>query len=86
MVQRDPFWNLSAYEQCVESEFDDAPGLDGQGMVIDRDLGPPLKKLRACFDEENLAGSSASVPDPAIGTGDVPALMGRWVQFVEVGR
>jgi hypothetical protein len=85
MVQRDPFWNLSAYEQCVESAFDDAPGLDGQGLDIDRDLGPPQKKHRACFDEDNLAGSSASVPDPAIGTGDVPAELGRRCSFVEVG-
>ena len=77
MVQRDPFWNLSAYEQCVESEFDDAPDLDRQGMVNDRDFGPPQKKHRVCSDEDNLAGSSASVPDPAIGTGDVPAMMGR---------
>jgi hypothetical protein len=34
-------------------------------------------KYRTCTDEDNLAGSSASVPDPAIGTGDVPAKMGR---------
>ncbi len=33
----------------------------------------------------DLAQQAASVPDPAIGTGDVPAMMGRRVQFVEVG-
>jgi hypothetical protein len=62
-----PSWNPSMCEQGVAYEFDESHGLNTEWMESDSGLERPRKICRT--DNE--------VPDPAIGTGDVPAMMGR---------
>ena len=59
--------------------------LQGELEVAKRALESIGNEKQALQGKLDLAQQAASVPDPAIGTGDVPAMMGRRVQFVEVG-
>ena len=52
--------------------------LQGELKGADGLLESTRTENRALQAKLDLAQQSASVPDPAIGTGDVPAMMGRW--------
>ncbi len=51
--------------------------LQGELKAADRLLESSRKENTELQGTLNLAQQSASVPDPAIGTGDVPVMMGR---------